>query len=1221
MESPDRPSRQPQRAMSTELPKQYDPQSAQTRWFAFWEKNGYFNADPGTGKPSHTIMIPLPNVTGALHMGHALNGTVQDLITRWRRMQGYEALWMPGTDHAGIATQSIVEKRMLEEEGKTRHDIGREALVERIWKWKDVYEARILSQQKQLGASCDWRRVRFTLDEVCSRAVRRTFFKMFQDGLIYRGKRLVNWDAFLQTAVADDEVYDEEIDGHFWTFNYPVVDDAGNPTGERISYSTTRPETMLGDTAVCVHPTDERYTALVGKKVRIPVNGRLIPVIADGLLADKELGTGCVKVTPAHDPNDYACFQRKRGEPDEIGIINILNPNGTINDNCTLTEVPASGGRQSPDSAGASASHQGANAPRSPEAAKYVGMDRYAAREAVVADMTTLGHFEKVEDRKIPMKHSDRSKTPIEPYLSEQWFVKMGDHDDGKPGLAQMAMDAVTKGKVKFFPSRYSKTYLDWLGEKRDWCISRQLWWGHQIPVWWGRTDGKSDEAIASLKQRLLKSVDPSEFVIQKIDDSLFLCCPGTDLAFREVAKVRIDLDYLREKQSTGRTQPDFDSLISGQFQQDPDVLDTWFSSALWPHATLGWPDLEHNPPLDPKEVAKQTIEGLTAANPAATGQPKVAANFDPTKKPFASFVDLIHQPIDLTAAALVPAALAHELQVVPLGHEEGRLVIAAATGVSAADDVIAARLQQDYVPTEASAEGIAFALSRLYPDYAAPSLPSAFSLQASAQNEVLKTFYPGSVLVTSRDIITLWVARMVLTGLYNMGDIPFKHVCVHPKILDGFGQGMSKSKGNGVDPLELIDRYGCDGTRFTIASFAGETQDVRLPVSYECPHCQAAIPQLQEHLKFKPGKPKVKCPKCKKEAQYAQPWYTPDEGVPVARITIERFEYGRNFCNKLWNAARFAIMNLEGYTPAPVTPEQFQLEDRWILSRLASVAKEMDEYLSRYQLDAATRAIREFTWNEFCDWYLEMIKPRLRKTEGETQNETRAVAQRVLLTVLDSLVRLLQPFTPFLCEELWHRLNEIAPTRSLPTADGAGLAPRAGEEAAIVAQWPPFPATWRDEALERRFSRLQETIIAVRNVRAVYNIPPSTQLQLMIRASNDVAGDMQNVASQFDNLAKSVLAAAGADVVRPPASASFSLGDADGFVPLEGIIDRKSELERQQKEAEKLRKLIAGSEAKLNNESFVSKAPAHIVDGIKETLAGLQKQLASAEEIIRDLS
>ncbi|MFG0333099.1 MAG: class I tRNA ligase family protein, partial [Maioricimonas sp. JB049] len=398
----------------SEIPKQYEPGTKQQQWFPFWEKHGYFNADPDPDKPSHTIMIPLPNVTGALHMGHALNGTCQDLITRWRRMQGYEALWMPGTDHAGIATQAVVERRMLEEEGLTRHDVGREALVNRIWRWKDANEKRIVSQQKSLGASCDWRRIRFTLDEVCARAVRKTFFKMFSDGLIYRGKRLVNWDVHLQTAVADDEVFDEEVDGHFWTFNYPVVDSEGNATGERISFSTTRPETMLGDTAVCVHPTDERYAHLVGQKVRIPLNDRLIPIIADGLLADKELGTGAVKVTPAHDPNDYACYQRNP----EIGIINILNPDGTLNEN----------------------------------AGPWEGLDRYKVRERVVERMAEEGHFEGVENRKIPIKHSDRSKTIVEPYLSDQWFVKMDD-------LAQAAIDAVDDGRVRFFPSRYAKTY------------------------------------------------------------------------------------------------------------------------------------------------------------------------------------------------------------------------------------------------------------------------------------------------------------------------------------------------------------------------------------------------------------------------------------------------------------------------------------------------------------------------------------------------------------------------------------------------------------------------------------------------------------------------------------------------------------------------------------------------------------------------------------------
>jgi valyl-tRNA synthetase len=524
--------------------------------------------------------------------------------------------------------------------------------------------------------------------------------------------------------------------------------------------------------------------------------------------------------------------------------------------------------------------------------------------------------------------------------------------------------------------------------------------------------------------------------------------------------------------------------------------------------------------------------------------------------------------------------------------------------------------------------------------------------------------------LVTSRDIITLWVARMVLTGLYNMGDdprvasgemdardmVPFRHVCVHPKILDGFGQTMSKSKGNGVDPMDLIDKYGTDAVRFTIASFAGETQDVRLPVGYECPHCGTVIPQTLEHQKLIPAggaKPRLKCPnpKCKKESQFTSAWFDPDPGEPVARIVSERFEYGRNFCNKFWNAARFAIMNLEGYTPAPVLADQLALEDRWILSRLSTVAVQMNEYLGRYQFDAATRTIREFTWNEFCDWYLEMIKPRLRGEgagdRGQGSGDERAVAQRVLLAVLDTLVRLLQPFTPFICEELWQRLNEIAPERAVasgsPLNGGSEISnlksqisdlksrplnpasrilnPQPAEPAAIIAAWPELPSSWRDDALEARFGRLQDTIVAVRNVRAIYNIPPGTPIQLMIRAPENIAGALQNVASQFDNLAKAVLTAAGADVVRPPASATFSLGDADGYVPLEGLINREAELERQQKEADKLRKHIAGHEGKLKNESFVGKAPPEVVANVRETLEGLRKQLASVEDVIRDLS
>jgi valyl-tRNA synthetase len=1012
--------------MPVELAKQYEPKAVQPRWIAYWQEHHLFDANPNPAKKPHTIMIPLPNVTGALHMGHALNGTLQDLVTRWRRMQRYEALWMPGTDHAGIATQAVVERRMLEEEGKTRRDIGREALVQRIWKWKDEYEARILNQLKQLGASCDWRRTRFTLDPVCSRAVRETFFKMFKDGLIFRGKRLVNWDTFLQTAVADDEVFHDTVKGHFWTFTYPVVG-----TNEEIAFSTTRPETMLGDTAVAVHPADDRYRHLIGKKVRIPLDGREIPIIADPILVDRSLGTGVVKVTPAHDPNDYACGQRNK-----LPMINILNPDGTLNDN----------------------------------ASRWKGLDRYEARTQVVAEMEKLGHLAKIEDRDIEVAHSDRSKTPIEPYLSDQWFVKM-------ETLAENAMEAVRKGKVKFYPARYTKTYLDWLGEKRDWCISRQLWWGHRIPVW-SVPDairfGKGFDTLGTRqKVESIAKQYPGKVAIQ---GSSSLAPPSAGVEPRDIGMlVALDGD-------TESAQRDLEEL---GFVQDPDVLDTWFSSALWPHATLGWPDEANNPPLN--------------------GQPDPSGN---------------------------------------------------------------------------------------------------------GKNTVLPYFYPGSVLITSRDIITLWVARMVITGLFNMGDVPFRHVHVHPKILDGFGQTMSKTKGNGVDPMDLIDKYGVDAVRFTITSFAGENQDVRLPVGYECPHCSEVISQTLEHQSKKPlggAKPRVKCPKCKKESQYSSPWFAPDAGEPVARVVSERFEYGRNFCNKLWNASRFAMINLEGYTPGPIAERDLRLEDKWILSRLATTARTINNHLGEYLFDAATRALRDFTWNEFCDWYVEMLKPRLRDPAQ------RPPAQRILVGVLDTLLRLLSPFTPFICEELWQRLGEIAPQRGL-------LAPQPAADCCMIAPWPALPDEWRDSSLEARFGRLQEIIVAVRNVRAMYRIEDKVELALHVRCQPDVATQLTDVASQFENLAKTVLKAVGGDVSRPGTSASFSLADADGFIPLEGVVDREAELARQRKEADKIRGFITGHERKLANENFVAKAPPEVVEQVREALAGLAKQLASVEEIIRQL-
>ncbi len=1050
-------------------------------------------------------MIPLPNVTGALHMGHCLNGTIQDLLTRWRRMQGREALWMPGTDHAGIATQAVVERRMLEEEKLTRHDIGRDALVERIWKWKDEYEARILNQLKQIGSSCDWRRVRFTLDEVCSKAVRRTFFKMFSDGLIYRGKRLVNWDTYLQTAVADDEVFHEDVAGHFWTMNYPVVDDSGTPTGQRISFSTTRPETMLGDTAVCVHPTDERYTDLIGKHVQIPANGRIIPIVADALLADKMLGTGAVKVTPAHDPNDYACWSRNKDKMSEP--INILNTDGTINEN---------GG-------------------------EYQGIDRFEARKKIVAKMEALGHLEKVEDRVIPMMYSDRSKTAIEPFLSDQWFVKMDT-------LAQSAIDAVEDGRVRFFPQRYAKTYLDWLGEKRDWCISRQLWWGHRIPIWSRDLNvdaGESplDAACTELAMEFGIHEDvPATDFLSKISGRIVcghepvLDGNGIDTGVR---RLTIAANTALSKGMTFVVAETTDSskckvlccvdadnheaeraLSEAGFTQDPDVLDTWFSSALWPHATLGWPDREHNPPM--------------VAGRAVGREPSVS---------------------------------------------------------SATESKVATR-RADALPLAGDSSN---------------RKPQTENLK----NEVLDFFYPGSVLVTSRDIITLWVARMVLTGLYNMGDVPFKHVYIHPKILDGLGQTMSKSKGNGVDPLELIEKYGTDAIRFTISSLAGETQDVRLPVGYECPHCQAITPQTKEHQEMKPmggATPSIKCAKCKKSFQFPSPWFTPDEGAPVARIVSERFEYGRNFCNKLWNACRFAFMNLEGYTPGPVAESELQVEDRWVLSRLATTVREVTTMLDRYQFDQATRAVREFTWNEFCDWYLEMLKPRFR------DEAARPVAQRCLVVVVDTLLRLLHPFAPFITEELWHKLNEVAPSRGL---DGK-VAPT---ESVMIAPWPEMPLNMIDAALEKRFERLQETIVAVRNVRSVYGISPGAPLKLFMRCAPDVAEQLKAVAGQFDFLSKTMLEAAGLDVTAPTGSVSFSLPDADGYIPVGDSINRDEVRKNKEKEAEKLRGFIASADKKLQNEGFMAKAPADVVEGIRATKAEQEAQLASIERIIRELS
>jgi valyl-tRNA synthetase len=771
---------------------------------------------------------------------------------------------------------------------------------------------------------------------------------------------------------------------------------------------------MLGDTAVCVHPNDERYKHLIGKTVTVPLVMRDIPIIADGQLADPTLGTGAVKVTPAHDPNDYACWQRHP----EIGIINILNPDGTINEN---------GG-------------------------KYAGLDRYKAREQVAADMEALGLFEGREDRVVPLKYSDRSKSPIEPYLSDQWFVKMGDRDDGKPGLAQMTMDAVTSGRVKFFPERYAKSYLDWLGEKRDWCISRQLWWGHRIPVWrfpQGNVDAdliKVDQAVQELRQKY-----PDKVTVQGFE-SLQPPSGGEHLInITRLVAVGPKAEHVEKE------------LEALGFEQDPDVLDTWFSSQLWPHSTFGWPD--------------DTPE--------------------------------------------------------------------------------------------------------------------------------LRYYYPTSTLVTSRDIITLWVARMVLSGLYNMGDVPFREVYITPKLLDGFGETMNKSKGNGVDPLDIIDRYGADALRFQMVYVSGDTQDSRLPVANVCPHCDTLVPVKTEHMSMRTRK--ITCPNCKKPFRPGGPWPMEDPELPTAKQASEKFEQGRNFANKLWNAARFLLMNLDGYAPGPVEVVALPVEDRWILSRLASTAAALTEQLEGYHFADVARTIYDFAWSEFCDWYIEMSKNRLKDPAGRGQ------AQRVLVGVLDAILRLVHPVMPFVAESIWQALGEVAPERGLPQ-------PAKAAESVCIAPWPSYPGEWRDSGIEARIARMQELVRGVREVRNRYSVEPRTEVAVSVRCRPAVAGDFGALEPFIRQLAGVGSFAAGPDTVKPPQSAGIVYADFEAYVSLAGLIDVVKEVQRLEKQIAEKRKHLEGTRAKLGNASFVERAPAEVVQQQRELVADLENQIRTMEENLREL-
>lgn len=1020
--------------MSEALPNRFNYQEAQPRLYREWEEGGYFNAEPNPDRQPYSIVIPPPNVTGALHLGHALNNTLQDTMIRMKRMQGFETLWMPGMDHAGIATQAVVERRLKEEEGLTRHDLGREKLVERIWQWKQEYGDRIRGQLKQMGCSCDWRRERFTLDDVCAKAVRQTFFDLFSKGLIYRGKRLVNWDTFLQTAVSDDEVFHEVVKGHFWHISYPVIDPKpGEPT--HVTIATTRPETMLGDTAVAVHPDPagaldkveaelkarlaaapakekegvqkqidnvqrrraEMLPALVrlrdmakaGRMLMLPLVNREIPLIADEW-AKPELGSGCVKITPAHDPNDYEVGLRQ-----SLPMINILNLDGTLNEN----------------------------------AGPYQALKMQEARKQVVAALDELGLLGDIEDREIDLAHSDRSKTPIEPLLADQWFVKMEQ-------LAQSAMDAVTDDRVKIFPSRYTKSYLDWLAEKRDWPVGRQLWWGHRIPIW-SKEWTQEDQNRITFAWGAETHVSALKVKASEDNPSLLLVC---------VAPGREEDEQL---------------LNEWGFVQEEDVLDTWFSSALWPHSTLGWPE----------------------------------------------------------------------------------------------------------------------------------------------ENAALDYFYPTSVLITSRDIITLWVARMVLTGLNNMNEVPFHEVFIHPKILDGYGETMSKSKGNGVDPLDVIEKFGPDALRFGLAYLTTETQDVRMPVQFECPHCETLTEQTKKNREL----PRVECKKCGKA--FSTQWARKDEdkALPRGPVVSERFEQSRNFCNKLWNASRFALMNLEGYEAGVVADADLAVEDRWLLSRLATVTKEVTDSLETYHFADAMRSLYDFAWDDFCSFYIEIAKERL-------QNDaTRATAQRVLAHALDTLLRLLHPVIPFITEEIWGLLAQFAPQRGLTEISTP-------VDKIIVAPWPIADAKRQDAKIEAEFRSFQQVLGAVREIRSRQNIAPKKSIEFIVKADAATIALLEPLKPYFAGMSNASVAAWGPDAEPPATNAHINLQGIDVFVDLTGLIDVAAEIERLEKEDSKLQNLIQSKAKKLENANFVDRAPADVVAKERESLAQLQDQLTTLAKSLEEL-
>ncbi len=874
-----------------DIPKVYDPKDVEEKWYQFWLEKGYFHADVDSPKRPFSIVIPPPNVTGSLHMGHALNNTLQDILVRWRRMQGYNCLWLPGTDHAGIATQNVVE-RELAKEGLSRQQLGREEFIKRVWQWKERYGGVIIHQLKRLGASCDWQRERFTMDEGLSRAVREVFVRLYEEGLIYRGNYIINWCPRCQTALSDLEVEHREEEGHLYYLRYPLEG------GGEIVVATTRPETMLGDTAVAVNPADDRYKDLVGRYAILPVLGRKIPVIADDYV-DPEFGTGALKITPAHDPYDF-----------EIGLRHNLPAVKVIDEEGRMTE----------------------------EAGPYKGLDRFECREKIVEDFRQEGVLQRMEPYQHSVGHCYRCGTVVEPMLSVQWFVKT------KP-LAEPAIRAVKEGRTRIIPQNWEKVYFEWMESIRDWCISRQIWWGHRIPAWYCEDCGQI---------------------------------------------------------TVSRETPEACSYCgSERLRQEEDVLDTWFSSALWPFSTLGWPD----------------------------------------------------------------------------------------------------------------------------------------------ETKELEIFYPTSVLVTGFDILFFWVARMMMMGLHFMGDVPFRDVYIHALVRDMEGQKMSKTKGNVIDPLEMIERYGTDALRFTLAVLAAQGRDIKL--------------------------------------------------------SEQRIESSRNFCNKLWNAARFSLMNLDGYTGEGDLPsDTLTLPDRWILTRLREVIEEVTKALEDYRFNEAAQALYHFVWHRFCDWYLELIKPYLYQREDEG---LRSRTQGTLVFVFDKLLKMLHPFMPFITEEIWQRL------------------PHRGESI-TVAPWPEVEGIPRDEVAAQRMERVMGVITAIRNIRGEMGVAPTKRVRAILRVEQQgVAEELHEDAPFIENLGllEGMEITVGGE---PPKAAATAISHAvEVFVPFKDLVpDPKREEARLLKELRKVMEELQFVQRKLSNPAFLERAPGEVVAKERNKAAELEALKGKLEGRLR---